>query len=85
LVLVCFERKVQLTGCWWLVCSEEKSTAVWWLISQANRTHAGRHHVHAYFRHKSRHILLLPEAAVAKEEAEMHKRWPRRTICGTCR
>jgi hypothetical protein len=29
--------------------------------------------------------LLLPEAAVAKEEAEMHKRWPRRTICGTCR
>jgi hypothetical protein len=24
LMLVCFERKVLLTGCWWLVCSERK-------------------------------------------------------------
>jgi hypothetical protein len=35
-VLICAERKVLLAGCWWLVCSE-KSTAGWWLISQANR------------------------------------------------
>jgi hypothetical protein len=24
LVLVCSERRVLLTGCWWLVCSERK-------------------------------------------------------------
>jgi hypothetical protein len=24
LVLVCYERKVLLTGCWWLVCCERK-------------------------------------------------------------
>jgi hypothetical protein len=36
-VLVCSERRVLLAGCWWLVCCERKSTAAWWLISQANR------------------------------------------------
>jgi hypothetical protein len=24
LVLICFERKALLAGCWWLVCSEMK-------------------------------------------------------------
>jgi hypothetical protein len=24
LVLICFERKVQLAGSWWLICSEGK-------------------------------------------------------------
>jgi hypothetical protein len=35
-VLVCYERKVLLDGCWWLICSEKKNTVDWWLISQAN-------------------------------------------------
>jgi hypothetical protein len=34
LVLICSERKILLTGCWWLVCSERK--VGWWLISQTN-------------------------------------------------
>jgi hypothetical protein len=37
LVLVCSERQVLLTSCWWLVCSERKLLLVgWWLISQTN-------------------------------------------------
>jgi hypothetical protein len=28
LVLICSERKVLLTGCWWLVCSEKKYCSV---------------------------------------------------------
>jgi hypothetical protein len=24
LVLICYERKVLLTGCWWLICCERK-------------------------------------------------------------
>jgi hypothetical protein len=37
-VLVCSERKVLLTDCWWLVCSE-RSNVGWWLINQANRAY----------------------------------------------
>jgi hypothetical protein len=33
LVLICFEIKVLLIGCCWLVCSKRG----WWLISQMNR------------------------------------------------
>jgi hypothetical protein len=37
LVLICSKKKVLLAGCWWLVCSERKSTVGWWLISRTNK------------------------------------------------
>jgi hypothetical protein len=37
LVLVCSKRRVLLVGCWVADLFLEKSTACWWLISQANR------------------------------------------------
>jgi hypothetical protein len=40
-MLVCSERRVLLAGCWWMVYSE-RSTAGWWLISQANRAPSER-------------------------------------------
>jgi hypothetical protein len=31
LVLICSARKVPLTGCWWLICSEKKK--YYWLVA----------------------------------------------------
>jgi hypothetical protein len=36
-MLIYSERKVLLAGCWWLIYSERKDIAGWWLISQTNR------------------------------------------------